>query len=99
MGIYGQNPIRFLQKGESVMKRFGLILVKASVSVLAGIAMILIAIIVTVIGIPVIVLDMIRGYSFLDELSAFARVLKEIVLEDMIAGLMVIFDEIDEEGR
>ena len=81
------------------MKRFGLILVKASVSVLAGIAMVLIAIIVTVIGIPVIVLDMIRGYSFLDELSAFARVLKEIVLEDMIAGLMVIFDEIDEEGR
>lgn len=81
------------------MKRFGLILVKASVSVLAGIAMILIAIIVTAIGIPVIVLDMIRGCSFLDELSAFARVLKEIVLENMIAGLMVIFDEIDEEGR
>ena len=81
------------------MKRFGLILVKASVSVLAGIAVILVAIIFTVIGIPVIVLDMIRGHSFLDELSAFARGLKEIVLENMIAGLMVIFDEIDEEGR
>lgn len=79
------------------MKKFELILVKVFTSMLAGIAAIVIATIMTVLCVPLIIADMFRGHSLMHELKTYAFGLKEVIFDELFGGLKTLLEEFNEE--